>query len=161
MTITDRRFAIAGAAIATAAAWAMTVRGARNMAGAMPMPGGWSMSMAWISMGDQSAVARATMFLTMWTVMMVAMMLPSVMPVVLLHRRLVTARIDRGEAAGGSNLLLLAGYFGVWTGFGALAYVAGTSIARGAMRNASLSQAVPVATGLALFAAGAYQLTSL
>src|SRR5437868_3530223 len=129
MTISDRRFAITAAAAVTVVAWAMTVRGARNMAGAMPMAGGWSMSMAWMSMGDASAVARGTMFLTMWSVMMVAMMLPSVMPVVLLYRRLVTARIDRGEAARGSNLLLLAGYFGVWTMFGAVAYIIGTSIA--------------------------------
>jgi len=149
------------AAVVTVAAWAITVRDARSMSGGMPMAGGWSMSMAWMSMGGQSAVTRAVMFLTMWSVMMIAMMLPSVMPVVLLHRRLISARTDRGDSAGASNLLLLIGYFGVWTGFGALAYAIGTAIVGAAMRNASLSRAIPIATGAALVAAGAYQLTTL
>ena len=123
------------------------------------MPGGWSMSMAWMAMGDQSAAARAAMFLAMWTVMMVAMMLPSVMPVVMLHRRLLDARAERGEAGTGSNLLLLFGYFAVWAGFGGVAYVIGLSISTAVMRSASLSRAVPAATGLTLVAAGVYQLT--
>ena len=155
----DRRVALATAGAVTIAAWAYTIRSAGAMSGAMPMPGGWSMSMAWMPMGDQTAVARATMFLVMWTVMMVAMMLPSVMPVVLLHRRLIDSRRTRGEAAAGSNLLLLAGYFGTWTGFGAVAYVLGIAITGAAMRYAPLSRAIPAASGLTLAAAGVYQLT--
>jgi len=124
------------------------------------------MSMAWMSMADQSGVQRAAMFLTMWTVMMVAMMLPSVMPVVMLHRGLLHARATRDAEAqtaeavpSGSNLLLLVGYFAVWAAFGGIAYVIGTSIAAAVMRSASLSRAVPVAAGVTLAAAGLYQLT--
>ena len=129
------------------------------MALAMPMPGGWSMSMAWMSMGRQSLPGHAAMFLLMWAVMMVAMMLPAVMPAVLLHQRLVEARVKRGSPGGGSQLLLLAGYFSVWVAFGALAYAVGMTLAAMAMRSIRVSVMVPAATGLALAAAGAYQLT--
>jgi predicted metal-binding membrane protein len=160
ITTSDRRFAFSIAGVVTAVAWAITVRSANSMSGQMPMAGGWSMSMTWMAMGNQSSAERAAMFLAMWTVMMVAMMLPSVMPVVLLHRRLIDARAQRGEAAAGSNFLLLFGYFAVWSGFGAVAYLIGISISGAVMRNASLSRAVPAATGAALAASGLYQLTS-
>jgi predicted metal-binding membrane protein len=150
-------FGLAG--VVTVAAWALTVRSAAGMSGRMPMPGGWSMSMTWMAMGDQSALGRAAMFLAMWTVMMVAMMLPSVMPVVMLHRRLLDARAERGEGGTGSNFLLLVGYFAVWAGFGGVAYFIGISITTAVMGSVSLSRAVPAATGLTLAAAGLYQLT--
>lgn len=117
------------------------------------------MSMAWMSMGHQSPIAHAAMFLLMWTVMMIAMMLPSVMPAVLLHRRLVQARAARGERAAGSHVLLLAGYFSIWVVFGAVAYAIGMTLAAAAMRSIRISVLVPAATGVALAAAGAYQLT--
>jgi predicted metal-binding membrane protein len=129
------------------------------MASTMPMPGGWDMSMAWMSMG-LSTIEHAVMFLTMWTVMMVAMMLPSVMPAVLLHRGLLSSRAGRGDDAGGSQLLLLGGYFAVWVAFGAVSYMVGMAIASAAMRSLDISLFVPVATGIALAAAGLYQLTS-
>ena len=141
------------------AAWAYTIATAGAMSSAMPMPGGWSMSMAWMSMGNQSPAAHAAMFLLMWAVMMIAMMLPSVMPAVLLHRRLVQARVERGDRAPGSHLLLLTGYFSVWVAFGAIAYAMGMTLAFAAMRSIRVSVLVPAATGLALAAAGVYQLT--
>ncbi|WP_437341762.1 hypothetical protein [Cupriavidus basilensis] len=45
--------------------------------GAMPMPGGWTMSMAWMRMCGQTWPGVAASFLGMWVVMMTAMMLPS------------------------------------------------------------------------------------
>jgi predicted metal-binding membrane protein len=110
-------------------------------------------------MGQQSLFAHATMFLVMWAVMMVAMMLPSVMPAVLLHRRLIQARLERGDRAAGSHTLLLAGYFSVWVLFGVVAYAIGMTIAAAAMESVDVSVIVPAATGLTLAAAGAYQLT--
>ena len=150
---------IAVAAIATAAAWAYTISTAGAMSASMPMPGGWSMSMAWMSMGSQSLVAHAAMFLVMWTAMMIAMMLPSVMPAVLLHRRVIQVRLERGVQNSGSNMLLLAGYFSVWVAFGAVAYAIGMTLASAAMRSIRVSVLVPAATGVALAAAGGYQLT--
>ena len=45
--------------------------------GGMPMPGGWTMSMAWMRMPGQTWPGAAASFLGMWVVMMMAMMLPS------------------------------------------------------------------------------------
>ena len=129
------------------------------MSPAMPMPGGWSMSMAWMSMGNQSAAGHAAMFLVMWAVMMIAMMLPSVLPAVLLHRLLVQSRVARGDRARGSHILLVAGYFFVWEAFGAVAYAIGMMLAWAAMQSVRISVLFPAATGLALAAAGVYQLT--
>jgi predicted metal-binding membrane protein len=151
--------AVGGAIFATLAAWAYTLREAAMMSSTMPMPGGWSMSMAWMSMGVQSLPEHAAMFLIMWAVMMIAMMLPSVMPAVLLHQRLIETRLQRGEQASGSTVLLLAGYFFVWVLFGAVAYAAGMSLSTAAMRSIRISVLVPAATGVALTAAGVYQLT--
>ena len=150
---------VAVSAAATIAAWVYTISTAGAMPAAMPMPGGWSMSMAWMSMGNQTAFEHALMFLAMWAVMMIAMMLPSVMPAVLLHQRLVQSRLERGERARGSQALLLAGYFSVWEAFGAIAYAIGMTVALAAMQSVRISVLVPAATGLALAAAGAYQLT--
>jgi predicted metal-binding membrane protein len=150
---------IVTAGIATAAAWAYTISASKGMSSSMPMPGGWSMSMAWMSMGHQSALAHASMFLVMWAVMMIAMMLPSVMPAVLLHRGLLQSRVQRGDRAAASQILLLAGYFSVWVAFGAVAYAIGMMLAAAAMRSIRVSVLMPAATGAALAAAGVYQLT--
>ena len=159
MRVSEPISLIGAAGVVTAAAWVYTLYAADAMSSSMPMAGGWSMSMAWMSMGNQSPFAHATMFLVMWAAMMVAMMLPSVMPAVLLHQRLIQTRMSRGDAGGGSHVLLLAGYFAVWTGFGAVAYAIGMTLAAAAMRSIQVSVWVPVATGVALAAAGIYQLT--
>jgi predicted metal-binding membrane protein len=62
--------------------------------GGMPMPGGWTMSMAWMRMPGQSWPGAAMSFLGMWIVMMVAMMLPSLIPMLWRYR----------EAIGGASV---------------------------------------------------------
>jgi predicted metal-binding membrane protein len=52
----------------------------------MPMPGGWTMSMAWMRMPGQTWSGAAASFLGMWVVMMVAMMLPSLVPMLWRYR---------------------------------------------------------------------------
>lgn len=128
----------------------------RAMKGGMAMPGGWTMSMAWMPMG--SYLQSALMFAGMWVAMMVAMMLPSALPMLVLYRRAVRFR---GEAHPGLlTTVMSGGYFGVWSAFGIVAYAAGLAIALLAMRSASFSRAVPIASGGALIAAGIYQLSS-
>jgi predicted metal-binding membrane protein len=65
----------------------------------LPMPGGWTLSMAWMRMPGQSWLAAAASFLGMWVVMMVAMMLPSLVPMLRRYR----------QAVGGSRVTSLAG----------------------------------------------------
>src|SRR5947208_14543868 len=60
-------------------------------------------------------------YVGVWVTMMAAMMLPAVLPVVLLFARVSSERMRRGQAAVGTPVFL-AGYLGVWTAFGLVAY---------------------------------------
>jgi predicted metal-binding membrane protein len=120
--------------------------------GEMPMPGGWTMSMAWMRMPGQSWTGAAASFLGMWTAMMVAMMLPSVWPA-----------LRRYRAAAGSGRLTAvvgAGYFLVWAACGAVAFPVGVALAALEMEHVALARLVPVAIGAVVLVAGASQLTT-
>jgi predicted metal-binding membrane protein len=124
--------------------------------GEMPMPGGWTMSMAWMRMPGRHGPA------------------PRVV-----HRHVV--RDDGGDdaAVGGSDVVALppsrassgqtrlggltalvgAGYFFVWTALGVATFPIGVALAELEMRQPALSRAVPIAIGLVVLIAGALQLT--
>lgn len=123
----------------------------------MPMPGGWRMSMAWMTMPGQSRAGAAIAFLWMWEAMMVAMMLPSALPMLLIYRRAVKFRNDPG--VNFATWVLGGGYFLVWLLAGAAAYTAGLAIAWSAMKWAAASRIVPVMAGIALIVCGVFQLT--
>ena len=72
-----------GASTAVTIAWCTSM----SATGGMPMPGGWTMSMAWMRMPGQRWLGVALSFLGMWVAMMVAMMLPSLVPMLLRYRR--------------------------------------------------------------------------
>ncbi len=144
------------AAVVFGAAAIPTVYFSLRMRGAMPMPGGWKMSMAWMQMGGWAA--SALMFAGMWVAMMVAMMLPSTMPVLLLYRR--AALFRRDKHAGALSATVAAGYFFSWTGFGLAAYAAGIAVTQLAMRSDAVSRAVPVLSAVGLILAGGYQLSA-
>jgi len=126
--------------------------------GGMPMPGGWTMSMAWMRMPGQTWPGAAASFLGMWVVMMVSMMLPSLVPMLSRYRRAVAgtgrSRRDRLTAVVGF------GYFSVWTAFGAAAFPLGVVLAELEMRRPAVALAVPVAVGLVVMIAGLLQLTA-
>jgi predicted metal-binding membrane protein len=69
------------ASVAVTIAWG---RSMPAMAG-MEMPGGWTMSMGWMRLPDQTWAGAAASFVAMWSVMMAAMMLPSLVPVLRRH----------------------------------------------------------------------------
>ncbi len=58
------------------------------------------------------------LYLAGWTLMTVAMMLPTALPLLEIFRRLTAQRQDRWELL----TLVIAGYVGVWLGFGVLAH---------------------------------------
>lgn len=126
-----------------------------TMAGSMAMPGGWNMAMSWMPMGGW--IESMLMFAAMWAAMMIAMMLPSTLPTVLLYLRAV--RVQPNAHAGLLSALMATGYFGVWTAFGILAYIAGSGIAIVAMHSDAFSRAMPILSGMALIGAGAYQIS--
>ena len=145
------------AVVVFAIAVALTLTSARMSGGAMPMPGGWTMAMAWMRMPGQTRLGAGAMFAGMWLAMMVAMMLPSSLPMLLLYRRVVAFRGERHPTL--LTGLMASAYFIVWTLFGVIAYGIGISIADGAMRSAAFSALVPAGAGTALVGSGIYQLT--
>src|ERR1700674_3905070 len=74
-----------------AASAAVTIVWCASMSamGEMPMPGGWTMSMAWMPMCGPTWPGAAASFFGMWVVMMVAMMLPSLVPMLWRYRQAV------------------------------------------------------------------------
>src|SRR5215213_5882402 len=126
--------------------------------GAMPMPGGWTMSMAWMRMPGQTWPGAAASFLGMWGVMMVAMMLPSLVPMLWRYRQAVGRT---GETRlGPLTALVGVGYFFVWTAFGMAAFPLGVALAAVAMQQPVLARAVPAAIGMVVLSAGTLQLTA-
>ncbi len=124
----------------------------------MPMPGGWTMSMAWMRMPGQTWLGAAASFLGMWALMMVAMMLPSLLPMLRSYR--VAVRGAEGQRLGRLTAVVGAGYFLVWTLLGVVAFPVGVGLAALEMRQPALSQAVPFASGAVILLAGVLQLTS-
>src|SRR5262249_43816649 len=88
---TTERGLLGGAALLFAARAAGPIVWCTSMSAMaeMPMPGGWTMSMAWMRMPGQTWPCAAASFLGMWVVMMVAMMLPSLVPMLRRYREAV------------------------------------------------------------------------
>ncbi len=126
--------------------------------GEMPMPGGWTMSMAWMRMPGRTWPGAAASFLGTWDVMMVAMMLPSLVPMLRRYRLAVTGA---GHARlGVLTAVVGAGYFLVWTAIGMAAFPLGAALAAIEMRQPGLARTVPILVGVVVVAAGALQLTA-
>jgi len=124
----------------------------------MPMPGGWTMSMAWMRMPGQTWLEFAVSFLGMWVVMMVAMMLPSLIPRLRQYRHAV-GEADAARSAA-LTALVSAGYFFIWILFGLAALPLGVTLAAIEMQHPALARAVPVAVGAVVLVAGALQFTA-
>ena len=154
-----RRVFLGASALLFAASVAATIAWGASMSamGEMPMPGGWTMSMAWMRMPGQTWLGAAASFLGMWVVMMVAMMLPSLVPSLSRYRAAVGST---GEPhLGRLTVLFGAGYFLVWAAFGMAAYPLGLTLAAMEMARPALSRAVPLAVGAVVLGAGLLQLT--
>src|SRR6202140_2012070 len=124
----------------------------------MPMPGGWTMSMAWMRMPGQTWPGVAASFLGMWVVMMAAMMLPSLVPMLWRYRQAVgrpgEKRLNRLTALVGL------GYFVVWARLGMGAFPLGVALAAVEMQQPALARHVPIAVGVVVLMAGSLQLTA-
>src|SRR5688572_19062931 len=147
-------------ALLFAASAAVTIVQSASMSamGEMPMPGGWTMSMAWMRMPGQTWPGAAASFLGMWVVMMVAMMLPSLVPMLRRYRQGVGRTGETG--LGRLTALVGVGYFVVWTVFGMAAFPLGVALATLEMQQPALARAVPIAVGVVILIAGSLQLTA-
>lgn len=158
---TSRRNFLGIAALLFAGSAAVTVAWCGSMAamGGMPMPGDWTMSMAWMRMPGQSWSGVAMSFLGMWVVMMVAMMLPSLVPMLWRYRLAIGARTDAARA-GALTALAGVGYFAVWTAFGVVTFPIGVALATLAMEWPVVARGVPIAIGIVVVTAGALQFSA-
>jgi predicted metal-binding membrane protein len=147
-------------ALLFAASAAVTIAWCSSMSamGSMPMPGGWTMSMAWMRMPGQTWPGASASFLGMWVVMMVAMMLPSLAPMLLRYRTAVGPA--GAPRLGRLTVLVGAGYFVVWTAFGMAVFPPGVAMAILEMDQPALARAVPSSVGVVVLLAGFLQLTS-
>ena len=126
--------------------------------GEMRMPGDWTMSMAWMRMPGQSWPGAMASFVGMWVLMMVAMMMPSHVPMLL--RSGQAAGVAGTRHAGLLTALVSLGYFSVWAGVGILIYPVAVALTAVEMRSYELARAVPIAVGVVVLLAGAFQFTS-
>ena len=147
-------------ALIFAASATVTIVWCESMAamGEMAMPGGWTMSMAWMRAPGQAWPGAAASFLAMWVVMMVAMMLPSLVPMLCRYREAVAR-------AGPTRLSWLTavaavGYFFVWILVGMAVFPLGVALAEIEMRQPALARVVPIAVGAVVLLAGALQFTA-
>ena len=172
----DRAF-IGVSALLFVASATLTIAWCASMSamGGMPMPGGWSMSMAWMRLPGQTWPGVAASFVGMWAAMMAAMMLPSLVPTLCRYRRaIVRSTVSAGSTAsraepqrrqpevrlGWLTALVGLGYFFVWTMLGMAAFPLGTALAAIAMRHPALARAVPSAVGVVVLIAGLIQFTA-
>src|SRR4051794_28010679 len=143
-----------GASAAVTIVWCASM----SAMGEMPMPGGWTMSMAWLRRCGQTWPSAAASFLGMWVVMMVATMLPSLVPMLWRYRQAVGRT---GETRlGPLTALVGVGYFFVWTVFGMAAFPLGVALAAVEMRLPVLARAVPIAIGVVVLIVSALQFTT-
>jgi predicted metal-binding membrane protein len=151
-------FGVSSLLFAASAAVTILWCGSMSAMGGMRMPGGWTMSMAWMRMPGQTWASAAASFLGMWVVMMVAMMLPSLVPMLGRYRQAVGRT---GETRlGWLTALVGLGYFSVWTVLGMAAFPLGVALAEAEMRQPALARAVPVAAGVVVLIAGALQFSA-
>jgi predicted metal-binding membrane protein len=124
--------------------------------GGTPMPGGWTMSMAWARLCGQTWPGAAASFIAMWSAMSVAMMLPALMPA-LARCRAAAAEGQGAARAEWFALLLGSGYFTVWITLGVALYPLGAGLAALALRVSVVARAVPFAAAVIVLMAGAFQ----
>lgn len=94
----------------------------------------------------------------MWMFMMLAMMLPAMVPMVATYA-LISRNEVNGIALGLRVVVFAAGYFSLWAAFSIAAAFFQTALAQTPWFEAGGTQALPVASGVLLIAAGTWQLT--
>ncbi len=150
-------FGVSALLFAASAALTIFWCGSMSSMGKMHMPGGWTMSTAWMRMPGQTWLGAAGSFLGMWVVMMIAMMLPSLVPMLQRYRQAVSRT---GETRlGRPTALVGVGYFFVWTVFGMVVFPVGVALAAVEMRMPAMARAVPITVGVLVLIAGAFQFT--
>lgn len=107
--------------------------------------------------GTASVFLSVTLYLVGWTLMTAAMMLPTTLPLLEIFRRLTARRPERWQLVA----LLIAGYLGVWAGFGVAAHLADWVLHQVVERAAWLEANAWIIGASTLVLAGGFQFTRL
>ena len=99
----------------------------------------------------------ALVFVAGWTVMTFAMMLPTSLPLITMFEKMVRRRSDRTLLV----VLLMAGYIGIWTAFGAAVHMGDRAVHAAVSELHWLEDNSYVLGAGTLVLAGAYQFTPL
>lgn len=155
------RQAFGAAVVAVFAAAAMATlaqRAAMDAMGGEPMPGGWTLSSAWLQPCGWGAGRAFAAFAGMWGTMTVTMMLPVLAPTLWRYRQ----RVGPLAAARATWLVVVAGagYFAVWMALGAMAFPLGSALTAAAARLPALARAMPFAAGAVVSGAGVLQFSA-
>jgi len=153
----ERAF-VAVSALVFGVSTAITIVLGTSMSGGMQMPGGWTMSMAWMQMPGQSWAAMSASFVAMWVVMMVAMMMPSLFPMLWRYREAVPR--SGNTRLGGLTARVGIAYFVVWAVCGIAICPFGFGLASIVMQQAVVARGVPIAIGAVVVLAGLVQFTA-
>jgi predicted metal-binding membrane protein len=137
----------------TLASWTWIVVMAHDMYGTMMGASAWMMSTVW-------DWPRIFLLWAMWAVMMTAMMLPTATPLILLYAGAARRQAEPGTAAH-RVYALAAGYVLVWSLFSVLATALQRALSSALVLTPMMEPATPVAGGVVLAIAAAYQLTPL
>ncbi|HEX6701638.1 MAG TPA: DUF2182 domain-containing protein [Gaiellaceae bacterium] len=111
-----------------------------------------------MDMGPGTDLGGLGWFLGIWVTMMAAMMLPSAMPMVLLFGH-VAARQTASRGVLGPTAVFVAGYLGVWTAFGIVAF--GLARLVRDLEPGFVAGHGRLVAGAAIVTAGLYQVTAL
>jgi predicted metal-binding membrane protein len=100
-------------------------------------------------------------FIGVWVTMMAAMMLPSTAPMVLVVRRVSGQRTGRSSRPIVVTWVFVAGYLAAWTAYGLVAYGVFRALSAAHPGFLAWDRQGPLVVGIAVAAAGVYQLTPL
>jgi len=113
-----------------------------------------------MDMGPGTDLGSFSFFLGAWVTMMAAMMLPSALPMVLLFDRVGSAQRASGRDAASTGVFVLS-YLAVWAAFGIASYGLYRGIQALDLGFIAWDREGPIVAGVAVAAAGLYELTPL
>ena len=150
------------AILISGALWLATWSWMGSMSMDMPMGDGMSMGkgMAAMPMGMDWSFGTIAITTAMWLLMMAAMMLPAMAPVMAIYAGLA-AKEDKGARLALRIFLFTLGYFLLWGIFSVAAAMGQLALRSSEYFTMGGTLAVPLAAGVLLIVAGAYQLTPI
>jgi predicted metal-binding membrane protein len=122
--------------------------------GALPLPGGGSVSMMWMPMQGGTWAGTFAEFMGMWLIMMTAMMLPSFAPTLWLR---YTCSLGSPSGRVRHATLLILGYLCTWLIVGSGVFVAGVLFTHWELEQPLVAKAVPMAAGVLVLVGAALQ----